>query len=365
MRLRMIITRLMIYHLYRMFFNSKNIYLYVFALSLVAVASYVGNKFKAQFQDKDEYDLVRQYLLNESPLYGNNKPKIWIHTKYEYNARVWKSFQSRSSMDLNQPYIHMTIKSIVDHCGDDFHICLIDDNTFSKLIPSWDVDLTMLAEPFKSRARQVGLTELVYYYGGMVLPNSFLCMKPLKDFYLDATAMDKAFVCEGINRTANIVRQGTQGRLAFLPDLRIFGANKNDSTVKELVKYLKQKIQVQHFSNERELLGEDGYWCLDQVEADKMNLVGGEVIGVKTKCRKPILLENLLEEEYLNLSPHCVGIAIPDEDVLSRTKYQWFAAMDVRDLLEGGSILSKYARAAIVSGNREHLPERVRSAIAI
>jgi len=340
-------------------------YLYAFALSLVAVASYVGNKFKAQFQDKDEYDLVRQYLLNESPLYGNNKPKIWIHTKYEYNARVWKSFQSRSSMDLNQPYIHLTIKTIVDHCGDDFHICLIDDNTFSKLIPSWDVDLTMLAEPFKSRVREIGLAELVYYYGGMVLPNSFLCMKPLRNFYLDATASDKPFVCEAVNRTANVVRQGGQGRLAFLPDLRIFGANKNDPTIKELVKYLKQKIQVPHFSSDRDLLGEDSYWCLDQVEAGKMNLVGGEVVGVKTKGRKPILIENLIEEDYLELSSQCVGIAIPDEDVLSRTKYQWFAVMDTREVLESEFILSKYARAAILSGNREHLPEKVRKAIAI
>lgn len=268
-------------------------------------------------------------------------------------------------MDLNQPYIHMTIKTIVDHCGDDFHICLIDDNTFSKLIPSWDVDLTTLAEPFKSRARQIGLTELVYYYGGMVLPNSFLCMKPMREFYLDATTSDKAFVCEGINRTANIVRQDRSGRLAFLPELRIFGANKNDPTVKELAIYLKQRIQVPHFSADWELLGEDGYWCLDKVAAGKMNLVGGEVVGVKTQCKKPILLENLVEEEYLKLSPHCVGIAIPDEEILARTKYQWIAAMDVRDLLEGGSILSKYARAAIVSGNREHLPERVRKAIAI
>lgn len=348
-----------------MLFNSKNIYLYVFALSLVAVASYVGNKFKAQFQDKDEYDLVRQYLLNESPLYGNNKPKIWIHTKYEYNARVWKSFQSRSSMDLNQPYIHLTIKSIVDHCGDDFHVCLIDDNTFSKLIPSWDINLTALAEPFKSRARQIGLAELVYYYGGMVLPNSFLCMKPLREFYLDATANDKAFVCEGVNRTANISRQKTNGRLAFLPDLRIFGGNKNDPTIKDLVKYLKQQIQVPHFSSDWELLGEDGYWCLDQVELDKMNLIAGEIIGVKTQNKKPILLENLLEEEYLNLSSNCVGIAIPSEEVLARTKYQWVAAMDVKDFLDGGSILSKYARVAVLSGNREHLPERVRNAISI
>ena len=348
-----------------MLFDSKNVYLYVFALSLVAVASYVGNKFKSQFVDRDEYDLVRKYLLNESPLYGNNKPKIWIHTKYEYNARVWKSFHSRSSMDLNQPYIHLTIKSIVDHCGDDFHICLIDDNTFSKLIPSWDVNLSLIAEPFKSRIRQIGLTELVYYYGGMVLPNSFLCMKPLKNFYLDATASDKPFVCEAVNRTANITRQGQLGRLAFLPDLRIFGANKNDATIKEMIKRLKQKIQVPHFSGDLELLGEDGYWCMDQVELDKMNLVGGEVVGVKTRCRKPILIENLLEDDYLKLSPYCVGIAIPDEEVLARTKYQWFAAMDTRSILEGESILAKYAKAAILSGNKEHLPDNVKNAIAI
>jgi hypothetical protein len=259
----------------------------------------------------------------------------------------------------------MTIKTIVDHCGDDFHICLIDDNTFSKLIPSWDVDLTMLAEPFKSRVREIGLVELIYYYGGMVLPNSFLCMKPLRNFYLDATASDKPFVCEAVNRTSNVVKNGSSGRLAFLPDLRIFGANKNDPTIKELAKYLKQKVQVPHFSSDRDFLGEDGYWCLDQVEAGKMNLVGGEVVGVKTKCRKPILIENLIEEDYLKLSPQCVGIAIPDEDVLARTKYQWFAVMDTRQILDSEFILSKYARAAIVSGNREHLPEKVRKAIAI
>jgi hypothetical protein len=348
-----------------MLLNPKNMYLYLFAFTIVAVASYVGNKFKAQFKEKDEYDLVRQYLLNESPLYGNNKPKIWIHTKYEYNSRVWKSFQSRSSTDLNQPYIHLTIKSIVDHCGDDFHICLIDDNTFSKLIPSWDINLTTLAEPFKSRARQIGLAELVYYYGGMVLPNSFLCMKSLHDFYLDATAEDKPFVCEAVNRTANIERQGNVGRLAFLPSLYIFGANKNDPTMKELVIYLKKRIQTPHFSSEPEILGEYEYWCLDQIKLGKMNIVGGEVVGVKTTTRKPILIEDLMEEEYLKLSTNCVGIAIPSEDVLSRTKYQWVAAMDTRELLEGQSILSKYAKSAMLSGNKEHLPNTIRNAISI
>jgi hypothetical protein len=345
--------------------HAKNMYFYLIALSLVAVASYVGNKFKAQFVENDEYDLVRQYLLNESPLYGYNKPKIWIHSKYEYNSRVWKSFQSRSSTDLNQPYIHMTIKSIVDHCGDDFHICLIDDETFSKLIPSWDIDLTTMAEPFRSRARQIGMAELVYYYGGMVLPNSFLCLSNLRDFYLDATTNDRPFVCQTVNRTANLERQGTNKRLAFLPDLYIMGSNKNDATIKELIEHLKIEIQVSHFSNEYELLGKDGFWCMDAIEAGKMNLVGGEAVGVKTKKGKPILMEDLLEEEYLELSPNCIGIAIPGEDILLRNKFQWFAVMDTRTILESNFILSKYARVAIMSGNKEHIPEKACRAIAI
>lgn len=345
-------------------FNTKNLYYYAFAMSLVAIASYVGNKFKNQFDNRDEYELVRQYLLNESPLYGYNKPKIWIHTKFEYNARVWKSFQSRSSTDLNQPYIHLTIKSIIDHCGDDFHICLIDDNTFSKLIPGWDVDLSSMAEPIRNRTRMVGLCELVYYYGGMVLPNSFLCMSNLHSFFLNATTNDRAFVCENINRTMNLVKQGTHRR-SFIPNLYIFGANKNNEEIKALSKFLKVRTQAPQFSDEMDFLGDVGYWCLDEIEKERMNLVGGEYVGVKTAKGRPILLENLMEEEYLELSPDCVGIAIPQDDLLRRTKYQWMAVLNTREVLETNSILSKYMRASIISGNKQYMPDNVRKAISI
>ena len=48
-------------------------------------------------------------------------------------------FHSRNTNNLNQPYLHLTIQSIIDHCSNDFHICLIDDDSFSKLIPEWDI----------------------------------------------------------------------------------------------------------------------------------------------------------------------------------------------------------------------------------
>ena len=90
-----------------MLFDRKNIYHYLFAFSLILTASYVGNKFKQNFvNNNDEYELIKKYLLNDSPLYGFNKPKIWIHSKYDINARKWKDFQSRNTTNLNQPYLH-------------------------------------------------------------------------------------------------------------------------------------------------------------------------------------------------------------------------------------------------------------------
>ena len=60
------------------------------------------------------------------------KPILWVHIDYKKNSRNWESFYSRSNNDINQDYLYLTIRSIIDNCGDDSHICLIDDNSFSK-----------------------------------------------------------------------------------------------------------------------------------------------------------------------------------------------------------------------------------------
>ena len=94
--------------------NSKYLPLSLVSLGLIAVVSSYSNVFKKYLDnDNEEYDLIKEYLLNESPLYGNNRPKLWIHTKYELNARKWKDFSSRNSKDLNQDYLHLTIKTII------------------------------------------------------------------------------------------------------------------------------------------------------------------------------------------------------------------------------------------------------------
>ena len=121
-------------------------------LSLVGI---VYNEFKRKYLDNDDnnqYKLVKKYLLNDTDMLLNKLPDsklpiIWIHSKYEVNARNWSDFYSRNSTDLNQPYKELTIKSIIDKCGNDFNICLINDHSFSELIPNWNIDINKTADP--------------------------------------------------------------------------------------------------------------------------------------------------------------------------------------------------------------------------
>ena len=327
-------------------FTSKNIYYILFVLTMIFISAYAGKRWKAFFEPKDEYDMIKNYLLTESPLYGFNKPKIWIHSKFEYNSRKWESFHSRSSYDLNQPYIHLTIRSIIEHCGDDFHICLIDDDTFSKLIPSWDLDLKNIAEPLKSQYREIGMAELVYYYGGLVLPNSFLCIHGCIDLYNQGTSGDKMFVCENVNHICNI--SSSQTNRLFVPDSFIFGAKKDNPTVKEYVEHLKKRTQTGFITEHSEFVGKSSHWFIQNIAQKKVNLINGLVVGVKDNEQQPILVDNLMEEEYLKLSGDCCGIYIPEDEILKRHKYQWFASMRAEDLLNTNMIIVKYMKKSLI-----------------
>jgi len=74
------------------------------------------------------------------------------------------------------------------------------------------------------------------------------------------------------------------------------GAKREDATMYELVEYLKSRNKSLHSSFEPTFLGESNQWCLDSIRSKRMNLIGGERIGIKTKGGKQILLEDLMEE---------------------------------------------------------------------
>ena len=334
-------------------FNSKYLPGYLITLGLIVVVGSYSNFVKDKFKDDDkENEMIKDYLLNESPLYGKNRPKLWIHSKYEMNARKWKDFYSRNTKDLNQDYLHLTIKTIINHNGDDFNICLIDDDSFSKLLPNWDIDLSNVAEPIKEYFRNLAMCQLLYTYGGMVVPNSMVCLKSLRPLYSEFVESKKPFVCEMINKTSNLEIEKPTHR--FIPSLSFMGSNKSDPVLMELIEYIKLLYKDGHISKENQFKGMINQKCNEFIHFDKMRLINGNKIGVKTTRGKPILLEEICEEAYVDLHKDALGIYIPSDEILSRTKYQWIAYSTIEQILSSNMIIAKYLKASITDTTNEY-----------
>jgi hypothetical protein len=185
----------------------------------------------------------------------------------------------------------------------------------------------------------------------MVVPNTFLCRRNLKGLYEEATEEGRRpFVGENVNRTTDLLKMKGLKR-PFLPSPFFIGGEKNDPVLLEWVDYLKSRNQTSvHFHNEFEFKGDTAYWCLEQVEKGRLGVVSGELLGTKTYItHKPILVEDLMEENFLELSPQNYGIYIPQDEILLRPKFKWFAVLSTEELLESNIIISKYLKESMVA----------------
>lgn len=286
-------------------------------------------------EDKNNYEAIQQYLLDDVTLGKSKKPILWIHVPYEYNSRNWLNFGSRSSLDLNQPYLYLTVKSIISHCDNSFTVCIIDDNSFQKLIPNWNINMTTVSGPILNNIRTLGLMKLLYKYGGLMCPISFLCTKDLHSLYINGTHDDKMFVCETNNRNMSSSENN------FLSNISFSGAPKECQTVLELCEFIQHTIS-QDTTAESVFLGSFNNWCEKCVKSGKINKIDGEVIGIKTTEGKQIVIENLLSNYYLDLYKDTYGILIPADELLKRRKFEWFTRMSAKQVLESDTIIGNY-----------------------
>ena len=340
-------------------FDRKHVYQYLAAVFVIGIASYFGDKIKQGLTSNDaENEMIRQYLLNESPLYGMNRPKLWVHTSYEKNARQWKDFYTRNSTDLNQPYIHIIIKSIINHCGGDFNICLIDDESFTRLLPDWKVNMLTVPTPLRSVYREYGMMRLLHLYGGITVPNSFICLKSLKPIYENCSEGNPC-VGEEINRTSSV---GS----AFAPSMKIVCARKGCPVIREFIEYLDARTANTFLSSEAEFLGLSQKWLSEKIHAGTIEQINGKSTGVKTTRGKPILLEDLMIEDYLDLDKDAYGIYVPADEVLKRTKYQWLAQLSSAEVMKTNIVIVKHLKASIVDTTNEYFTNKeVKSVAAI
>jgi hypothetical protein len=284
-------------------------------------------------RSSEDYKLIQQYLINTPKIM--DKPYIWIHSTYEYNSRKWASFGSRSSDKRNQLYINLTINSIINKCGKDFNILLIDDTTFSNLLPDWYYDLSTMAPPLRENFRYLGLLRLLGTFGGFLVPNSFICLKNLKSLYTKHLSRNNCFIVEKINKGFDGEKQ------FFIPDPKFLCCKKGAKVILAAEKEVERKIQT----NQSSELHADQYFSKifnKSIRDDSISIVNGARIGIKTKDQKPVQLEDLMGEDYIQFCSNLYGIYVPSDELLKRTKYNWFARLSKMQVLNTNTILTKY-----------------------
>ena len=111
--------------------------------------------------------------------------------------------------------------------------------------------------------------------------------------------------------------------------------------MKEMCEYL-EKLGSTDYTSERDFTGEVNKWCYNKYMNTQMTLLSGRLIGTIDAKNEPIIIDNLLSERYIHFDPNCCGIFIPADEILSRSKFAWFARQSIEQVVQGGSILAKH-----------------------
>ena len=134
------------------------------------------------------------------------------------------------------------------------------------------------------------------------------------------------------------------GGAEYIADVQFMGAPPNSPEMGALVEFMTNLTETDKTA-QADFLGTIGQWC-DANE--RITKISAAVIGACTGSArsKPIMLEDLMSNQYLSLSPHAYGIYIPSAEILSRTKYAWFANLSKEQVLESNTIIGKYLMIA-------------------
>ena len=316
----------------------------VISILILAAAGYIYNKFKINIDSnsqQEDLNIIKKYLLEDDidntidALSSVKKPILWIHIDYIKNSRKWESFGSRNSIELNQDYLYLTIRTIINKCSDYFHIVIIDDDSFCKLLEHNCIDLNKVAYPVKDNLRNLNIMKLLYKYGGMYIENSFILFKSLEKIYEKVLSSNKIVTAQFKNNGANAYN------VDYMPSIKLIGCIKECPTMKRLIKHM-EMIYGTNFTSSLEFEDQISKWLLKCGENDQINIIDGRYIGTKDINNEMIGLEEIMGSTFLELHANAYALYIPSHDLLKRSKYNWFCKLSSKEVLEANTLLSKY-----------------------
>lgn len=289
---------------------------------LVALV-FVAMLYKYESICDDNYTLVKKYLVRDVNI-SKGKPIIWIYISSIPNSRKIKNFGDGTNTLINQEYLYLTMKSIINN-NPSFTICLIDNDSFNKLISGWEYNLNAIPSPILDNMIRLAMSKILYIYGGFIVPLSFLSFKDLLPLYEYGTQKG-LFICENINKSNSLGE--------YSPDPTFMGCKQNDPSILDYSFYCETIIS--DTSQEPAFLGLHSKWFVD----NNITLISGDKIGIKTN-NQMITVEKLFSTAPILLND-AYGIYIPESEILQKHNYEWFSRLSKKEVLSGDTILQKY-----------------------
>ena len=280
--------------------------------------------------EENGYNLVAKYFINEKSVSNIEKPIMWIHIPYDINARKWESFYSRNTLNFNQDYLYLTLRSIINKCGDNFHICLINDNSFEKLLPNWPKNLAFSSNPIKTNMKNLGLASLLYKYGGLVVPVSFICNKCFNDIY-NQIDENTIIVGEFLNKS-NLSYK-------YYPNSKILGCKKNNPFMLKYIKYL-ENLYANNFTDSVSFEDLTNKWFSNNI--NNLLIIKSKYLGIEDDEGNIINIDQLLNNKFIKINKNSYGIYIPSEELLNRTAYNWFVYLNINEVLNSNTQIGQF-----------------------
>lgn len=308
--------------------TPSTIFILIWILFMIFSLLYVQSRKKNEEIEKKHWTNLRKSLLSSD---DDSQPVLWIYYPTEYNSRKWENFYSRSSTNLNQPYLELTMQTIFKHCNKSFRIIILEDSTFNYLLtPNYNsIDLSSYASPYKEYLRLLCIGRLLYLYGGLWCPLSFVCMKNL-------------YSCIPINNYDFVVGDIFMNSIDYF-----FASRRNNFNVKNFCNYMSELISNDLGFEHQPIRN----WLKKQYH---VKWIDGQLLGTLTNIqKKPILIDDLLSTKPIDLSSNAYGIYVPWQQLLTRTNYMWFAYLSKEDILTSNTILGQYIRLSLQYNSKD------------
>ena len=312
---------------------------YLYGFIILTAIGILYEKYKQKYipdEKLKDHELIMKFLLNGDGGNLAKKPILWIYTERSVNSRWWPSFYSRNTTHLNQPYLISCVETIIKHCASSFNICLIDNDSFHRLLPGWNIHLDRLGDPVKEHFSLLALTKVLHRYGGMLVPNSTIVMKDLLPVYNSALQTKSCFAVEGINRAKSATY------VELFPMTKFMGCRQNSPVMKQFVTFLERKTR-NDYTDQFEFLGEANQWLYQARLRDQLVLINCKFFGMVDKHCKLVDVDRLMSSTFIEFDEKDLyGVYLPSKEILKRTSVQWFTRLSQLQLRQCDAVAAKY-----------------------